>query len=206
MGTRNLTIVKIDGKYPVANYGQWDGYPNGQGATILKFLKEELTPQFIFEKLSKVVEINADKRNEVLKKIGSKDGWMTDEQNKQWKQYFPYVDRDIGGEILSLINKCEHPIMMLQNDINFAADSLFCEWAYVVDFDRQTFEVYVGFNTTPLTDNDRFFFLQDELTATKNRDGETYYPVKLAKSYKLNNLPTEEQFVADFKEEEEANG
>lgn len=26
MGTRNLTVVYIDGKYKVAQYGQWDGY------------------------------------------------------------------------------------------------------------------------------------------------------------------------------------
>lgn len=32
MGTRNLTAVYIDGEYKVAQYGQWDGYPEGPGA------------------------------------------------------------------------------------------------------------------------------------------------------------------------------
>ena len=27
MGTRNLTVVYLDGQYKVAQYGQWDGYP-----------------------------------------------------------------------------------------------------------------------------------------------------------------------------------
>jgi len=27
MGTRNLTCVMKDGQYKVAQYGQWDGYP-----------------------------------------------------------------------------------------------------------------------------------------------------------------------------------
>lgn len=27
MGTRHLTAVVIDGDYKVAQYGQWDGYP-----------------------------------------------------------------------------------------------------------------------------------------------------------------------------------
>ena len=31
MGTRNLTAVYLDGQYKVAQYGQWDGYPEGQG-------------------------------------------------------------------------------------------------------------------------------------------------------------------------------
>ena len=39
MGTRNLTIAVMDGKTRVAQYGQWDGYPEGQGTTILEFLK-----------------------------------------------------------------------------------------------------------------------------------------------------------------------
>jgi len=38
MGTRNLTMVISDGKTKIAQYGQWDGYPSGQGADILAFL------------------------------------------------------------------------------------------------------------------------------------------------------------------------
>ena len=42
MGTRNLTAVMIDGEYKVAQYGQWDGYPSGQGLTCLHFLRETM--------------------------------------------------------------------------------------------------------------------------------------------------------------------
>lgn len=31
MGTRNLTCVVLDGEFKVAQYGQWDGYPEGSG-------------------------------------------------------------------------------------------------------------------------------------------------------------------------------
>lgn len=37
MGTRNLTMVMVDGVYKVAQYGQWDGYPSGQGITVFIF-------------------------------------------------------------------------------------------------------------------------------------------------------------------------
>ena len=40
MGTRNLTIVISDDKRKIAQYGQWDGYPSGQGVTALKFLRK----------------------------------------------------------------------------------------------------------------------------------------------------------------------
>ena len=38
MGTRHMIGVVSDGKYRVAQYGQWDGYPSGQGVGILEFL------------------------------------------------------------------------------------------------------------------------------------------------------------------------
>lgn len=80
---------------------------------------------------------------------------------------------------------------------NFVADSLFCEYAYVIDLDKNTFEVYEGFIKTPLSEEDRFCFLQE-----RRRD-ETYYPVKLVKSYALNSLPSEEEFLNDFEEDED---
>lgn len=48
MGTRHLTCVIKDGDYKVAQYGQWDGYPEGQGLNILNFLKE--MDRNVFEK------------------------------------------------------------------------------------------------------------------------------------------------------------
>jgi hypothetical protein len=39
MGTRNLTMVYQDEQFKVAQYGQWDGYPEGLGVQLLHFLK-----------------------------------------------------------------------------------------------------------------------------------------------------------------------
>ena len=46
MGTRNLTIVKADEVTRVAQYCQWDGYPSGQGATVLDFLHKANLEKF----------------------------------------------------------------------------------------------------------------------------------------------------------------
>ncbi len=58
MGTRHLIIVYYKGKYRIAQYGQWDGYPSGkqiemvirstpyidaqagQGVTVLAFISQ----------------------------------------------------------------------------------------------------------------------------------------------------------------------
>ena len=55
MGTRNLTMV-IDqkGKKKVAQYGQWDGYPSGVGANVLKFLENKELVEKLKTNLQKV--------------------------------------------------------------------------------------------------------------------------------------------------------
>ena len=84
----------------------------------------------------------------------------------------------------------------LNNEISFAADSLFCEWAWVIDLDAGTFEGFKGFNTDrPLTPEDRFYFL-------RNRETASYHCVILKAKWSLDALPTDEDFLA-FKEPEE---
>lgn len=82
-----------------------------------------------------------------------------------------------------------------RDGIEFAANSLLCEWAYVVDFDRNTFEVFQGFNRDQLDDSERFKFLEG---ATVDKE---YKAVKLAARFPLDNLPSDKQFEAFFKEE-----
>jgi hypothetical protein len=35
MGTRHLIAVQLGGEYRVAQYGQWDGYPDSAGIDVL---------------------------------------------------------------------------------------------------------------------------------------------------------------------------
>jgi hypothetical protein len=74
-------------------------------------------------------------------------------------------------------------------DVEFAADSLFCEWAYVIDLDKDVFEVYRGFNKRKLGKTHRFAFLEPK--ARKE-----YHPVCLLKSYRLGRLPGQAGFLA----------
>lgn len=192
MGTRNLTIVYKDGDYKVAQYGQWDGYPEGLGVNILKFLHDTNMDDFKY-KLNKVSFLSKDENEKLNSYI---EGRISENPNYEWTKEFPELSRDTGGDILKIILKEEENIK-LDNYLNFAADSLFCEYAYVIDLDKNTFEVYEGFIKTPLSEEDRFCFLQE-----RRRD-ETYYPVKLVKSYALNSLPSEEEFLNDFEEDED---
>jgi hypothetical protein len=199
MGTRNLTMVISNGETKVAQYGQWDGYPEGQGVVALNFLSNTDLKEFK-QKMNSVKFINGTKEKEInkwLKSIGVENGWMNMEQSKLYQEKYPLLTRDNGAGILSMIMESEEETNWVNDNREFAADSLFCEWAYVIDLDKNIFEVYEGFNTNPLTIEDRFY----SLTSLKDND---YYPIKLSKSYDLNNLPLEFEFINDFKQEENA--
>lgn len=182
MGTRHMIAVVNEGKYRVAQYGQWDGYPSGQGVNILKFLingnvdalkTNSLKCSFISE--SNYTDLVKDYENSV---------------SEFFKQY-PQFNRDTGSDILELVANADSGLQ-LWDDYKFAADSLFCEWAYVIDFDKNTFEVYEGFNQQSLSPNERFFGLFCEQNVIRK---EPYYPVKHKATFSLSDLPTEEEFL-----------
>lgn len=58
----------------------------------------------------------------------------------------------------------------MTDGISFIRDSLFCEYAYIVNLDDETLEFYVGFQTTSQADN-RY---------GTNHNNSGYYPCKLA--------------------------
>ena len=216
MGTRNLTCVYIDGQYKIGQYGQWDGYPEGQGRTALQFLhkynpnKKRNWAKFV--KKLRALDLDQKKIEEICQKtykeLGADDsGFVNMDIACAFKRKFPQVDRDMGANILQYVVDSDDGLMV-HNDPSFALDSLFCEWAYVVDVDKGTFEVYKGFNNTPLTEADRFKFLETEASLKESnqyrRPGEKwYYAIKLCKEYKLTELPTHKQFIADFKRDDD---
>ena len=206
-------MVISKGETKVAQYGQWDGYPSGQGVDILEFLK---------------VLVNDKKEKKQLLEEHKKSGWardnakqflslknlsienfkesldsisfFTEEEinilNENTSKSFedrPYLSRDVASGVLWEIAKGNVDKLISYQD--FAGDSLFCEWAYVIDLDKETFEVYKGFNKTLIDETERFFYLQKE--------EKEYKPVSLLKSYNLNDLPKYEEFIKLDKEDEE---
>ena len=87
----------------------------------------------------------------------------------------------------------------LIKDIEFAGDSLFCEFAYVIDLSKNTFEVYEGFQKKPLSKEERFYKYFDKKQEYRT---EKYYPVKKIAEFPLDKLPTDKKFLALEKEEE----
>lgn len=178
MGTRYLTVVVNNGCPVIAQTGFFDGDPYSNGLKILKVLRKD-KDQFIRTQLHRCTTLEEAEYRRFIK-----DHWLDEEALINAHPRFWWYD---GADLLE---------MLLERDgtaecrfsLDFAYDSLQCEWAYVIDYDKQTFEVYKGWSIMPLSPDERFY------NDGKCQDG--YYPVHLAATYFLFELPEEEEFIS----------
>lgn len=201
MGTRHLTMVQLGGEYKIAQYGQWDGYPSGQGRTVLDFLRKANLEKFA-KRVAQTQWLTEEELKAGWVECGADPSstWVNMAVSKKHSETYPERSRDTGAEILNLVYKSKEP-MKLKNDISFASDSLFCEWAYVIDLDKKKLEVYKGFNESPLsrTEGDRFAAMPLEPKSS----GTQYYPIRKKAEFDLENLPTLKDFLKLTEDEEE---
>lgn len=183
MGSNNLTMVYLDGEFKIAQYGHWDGYPKGQGMTCLKFLREMMDKEKFLNALRNLSWISDEDISHLWESFGADNIYKF---NKRYPEY----DRDTGAEILSLVQNGD--VSKLENSIEFAANGLFCEWGWLIDFDSGTFEAYEGRDDRPLTEEDRFFFLRDK------EENTGYHAIVKVAEWRLDDLPSEEDFLREF--------
>lgn len=170
MGTRGLLVVVKDGAFKVAQYMQFDSYPEGVGSATFNFIKNEMTPQFRY-KVDLVKELSDSEVEDRWKQAGADgSGLVSMDVVERFNVSNAHLDRSFGAKILSYIQNADLPEVYLST--SFAADSLFCEWAYVIDLDNDILEVYKGFNKIPLLSDERFKSF-DSLSRDE------YYPVRL---------------------------
>ena len=154
MGTRHRqAVIAKNGELKIQQYGQWDGYPDGQGKSILNYLRNGNLEKYQ-ENLEKIPLINKKQVDEVNK-------------DKDWNQKYPYLSRECGSNIHQMIE--DGKVKFVQHT-SLKECNQWCEGFYTIDFKKGVF-------------------------VTEYRDN----IVKL----KLNNLPTEEEYLKMFKSNDE---
>lgn len=141
MGTRNLTKVIKNNKVVVSQYGQWDGYPSGQGATVFFAIQKPGQMEGLDANLYLTYEVSEDELKEMWKPFTGKahaEGWVTLEEGKQFSEKYPSLSRDTGADILNVIAEATEPVPLVI-DTEFENDELFCEGVYTVNLDNKTF-------------------------------------------------------------------
>ena len=170
MSTRGAICFVIDGQEKVV-YNQADSYPDGLGEDIAAWLRAAVSSEA--------------ETADAVRRLAAVSGEPTDEDRVRLAAFRdPRVNQGEGW--YSLLRQTQgDPAAILAAGVyesaeGFPLDSLFCEWAYVVDFDDRRLEVYEGYQRTPITRGrwaDR----------SACRDG--YYPVQAVASWPFDELP-----------------
>lgn len=175
MGTRYLTAAYANGECKIAQYGMYDGDPQNAGVEILRILSESDKDQ-LKEAISKCKFYTKEQADE----IKSMD---SDIKNKE----YPHMDGAVGCKILTMV--LYNLTNVVENELELMKVKEFL-WAYVIDFDSRTFEIYKGINREPLEVSERFVFHGELL------DGrEDMHFARCIEVFDLDELPQEDAFL-----------
>lgn len=143
MGTRAAYGFIIDGKEKVT-YNHSDSYLDGLGISLLNQLNG-IWLEYLEENVRNVVLIK-DEDEVVTDKLilnELKDYIYDSKSDQTWYSLL----RSSQGNIIHYA--CDEPLKYMIDGKDFLYNSLFCEYAYIVNFDTGMFEFYEGFNKDP---------------------------------------------------------
>jgi hypothetical protein len=194
MGTRGAFGVIIGEKEKLA-YNHFDSYPEGKGIEVLQWLRD--------------ADMKAVRRLSAKARVIDPETKPTAEDKKRLK---PYTDLGVSKQseddwyCLTRSSQGDMSAMLDSGYVldagDFPLDSLFCEWAYIIDLDTNGFEVYRGFQEKDHKAG-RFGSRASRNGWKPEYKGQQYFaPIALAKSWPLDALPSDEDFLAEFGRED----
>jgi hypothetical protein len=222
MGTRGAFGVIIGEKEKIG-YNQFDSYPSGKGLENLNWLRgivpqgdmdERYTQLPKFRELALDCDLVDDSIKPTPKDIHALRGWTDMGVSNQSTDDWYCLTHATHGSIEMML-RCGY----IEDHSEFPLDSLFCEWAYIVDFDRNVFEVYQGFQANrpkrgrwkgrPTAAENKVNF-EAHLKWCEENGREPFRPkvpdykaIEMIASYPFNALPTDDDFLALERVEEE---
>jgi hypothetical protein len=193
MGTRGLMAFTHNGEVK-AMYNHFDSYPSGLGVDMVKWILDqrgdfsEAIEQF--ERLTAVDEDVAPTTDQKLALLRYLNLNVASQTSDDWYSLL----RETQGNPVEALKAG-----FFVDYFKFGFDSLFCEWTYVVDLDRQVLDVYKGFANE--SDGKGLWGVVDEPYVAYN--GTKYMGVQLLTSYAFADLTKETMTELETKLDEE---
>lgn len=140
MSTRGLWGIKniegrSDGKTEFGVFHRFDSYPTYLGAKLIKSLMVYGFDSF--KKFAKGVKIVKESDFDCLKTL------------KSMVVNSIYLNQQSLFESFAALYIGERGDLVVFDGFDFIYDSLWCEWAYMINLETQCLEIYRGFNTDP---------------------------------------------------------
>jgi hypothetical protein len=152
MGTRNLTkVIDKDGTLVVAQYGQWDGYPSGQGVNMLSFISEHGMLNKIEKALSKCRFIEQAEIDQMWFRFQEVTKFAPAREDYQgFHIIYPSLSRDTCTDILKVIVYSNEDVM-LSDESSFEKDGLMCEGVYTLNYQTREFTSWFNGDTVTVS-------------------------------------------------------
>lgn len=192
MGTRGLTGFVLDNQIK-ASYQQFDSYPTGVGLTVLSFARGLTDLVDLRRQVSKLKVVpEQGKPTKAQRDALTKRAGITVEEGEDWY----WALRSTQGQPARILESG-----YILDSADFGKDSLFCEWAYLINTDDSTLEVYEGFQEEPHSAG-RWALPEGVTPEPSYEGGASYYPVKLVATFRLSALPSDEDWEAYWERHE----
>jgi len=205
MGTRGAVGLFKGGKGKIT-YNHFDSYPDGAGKDILKEVKGTAVEQMkkAFDDIKLVSD--SPSKAEIKEYQGYSNAGVGESMSNTEVHTYYQLLRGIQGTLEPYLNG---KVKLMIDNESFLKDSLFCEYAYIVNLDKEVFEVWVGFKKEP--QENRYKHTKEEIQEEidwwkkeRNMDHTMeYFNCALVKEYPLSKLPSEKKFLKDLVDKEE---
>lgn len=180
MGTRGAIGFRIDGSDKLF-YNHFDSYPDALGEDFVKQVKELIKDAKLAEKVRALAEIKEGEEPTPEDIERCKPYTNLSVSNQSTKDWYCLTRGAQGNLHATLeIGKAE-----LANDFIF--ESLFCEWAYILNLDDGTVEFYKGFNKDPKAPGRYAKESKDKHAKERGRDA--YMGCALLATFPMDKIP-----------------
>jgi len=153
-------------------YNHFDSYPSGLGNVMKQFFSET-SPAQIEDIFAKIVLV--DNYTPVSKQDRIKYAQFSNKEVSSGEDWYSLLRETQGN--FEAYRDTDLPFMI--DNKNFMEDSLFCEWAYIYNLDKDVLEIYRGFQRSS----------QDNRYKIEKPSNEGYWHVALIKEVPYENIP-----------------
>lgn len=171
MGTRGCYGLYKNG-VTKTTYNHFDSYIGGLGKDILDFVENTSIP--IMNKIFDKIELVREDDIPTIEQIENcQDFTDLEVSNKSIMDFYCLLRKAQGD-----LNAYKTDLKYMIDSKEFLGNSLFCEYAYIINLDKNVLEFYKGFNKVP--QNNRYSKYADEK--------EEYKECKLLAEYPLTEI------------------
>ena len=128
MGTRHLLKVVLNGETKVAQFGHSDGYLEGTGYELARFIENEYKPTVLKRNVAKLSFYTDEEVDNICSSL----------KNSEIDLKHPELD---GSNPVNVLRAILKGVTKVPDSREFEHDSLFCEWVYTLDLDRKEITV-----------------------------------------------------------------